>query len=103
MALLFSDEQFNDSDQVRQLLRPCETFGRSSKCPPLRLLAELKRRDGARDELQLVGPHHIGQTVRNTGRMPDMMFEVIQPDLEIQRTHAAPSRLHNTECASSFG
>jgi hypothetical protein len=91
MTLLFSNEQFDYSRQVRQLLEPRVAFGRSPELPALGLLAELKCRDGARDALQFIAPQDIGQTVRNTGRMPHMMFEVIQPDLEIHRTHATPS------------
>jgi hypothetical protein len=88
MTLLLSDEQFNYPDQVRDLLRPRETFGRSQECASLRLFAELKRRDGTRDELQFIGPQNIGKTVRNPPRVLGMMLEVIQPDLEILRIHA---------------
>jgi hypothetical protein len=91
MTLLLSDEQSNYPDQGRDLLRVREAFGRSQECPSLRLLAELKRCDGARNELQFVGPQNIGKANRSTARVQGVMFEVIQPNLEISGTHAAPS------------
>jgi hypothetical protein len=103
MALLFPDEQFNYPKHVRNLLRLCESFGRSKECPSLRLFAELERCDRARDELLFVGPQNIGKPGRNTARVPGMMFEVIQPDLEFSRIHAAALVIAYTECGSSFG
>jgi hypothetical protein len=89
MTLFLLDEQFNYPDQVCDLPRPCETFGRSQECPSLRLFAELKRCDGTRNQSQLTGPQNIAKAVRNTARVTSVMFEMIQPDLEISRTHAA--------------
>jgi len=88
MTLLLSDEQFNNPRQVRYLSRG-ETLRRSQECPPLRLFAELKRCDGTCNELPFIRPQNIGKAVRNTARMPGVMFEMIQPDLEISNTHAA--------------
>jgi hypothetical protein len=88
VTLLLSDEQFNYRKQLRYLSR-CETLCRSQQCPPLRLFAELKRCDGACDELPFIAPQNIGNAVRNTARMQGVMFEMIQPDLEISSTHAA--------------
>jgi hypothetical protein len=55
----------------------------------LRLFAELKRCDRACNELSFIGLQNIGKAVRNTVRMQGVMFEMIQPDLEISSTHAA--------------
>jgi hypothetical protein len=88
MTLFFSDKQFNYPEQVRFLSR-AKTFCRSQECPPLRLLAELKRSDGACKELPFVWPQNVGNALRNTARMQSVMFEMIQPDLEISSTHAA--------------
>jgi hypothetical protein len=88
MTLLLLDEQFNYPKQVRYLFRG-ETFCRSQEHPPLRLFPELKRCDGVCNELPFIGPQNIGKAVRNTARMQGVMFEMIQPDLEISTTHAA--------------
>lgn len=88
MTLLLANEQFNYSDQVRNLSRR-EALCRSQQCPPAGLLAELKRCDGACNELSFIGPQKIGKSARNTTRMPGVMFEMIQPDLKISGTHAA--------------
>jgi hypothetical protein len=74
---------------VWDLPRPRETFGRSQECPSFRLFAELKRCDGTRNQPQLAGPQNIAKAVRNTARVQGVMFEMIQPDLEIFRTHVA--------------
>jgi hypothetical protein len=89
VTLLLPDEQFNYPDQVRGLPRPFETFGSPQECPSLRLFAELKRCDGTRNQLQFVGPQDIGKAVRNTAQMQGVIFEMIQPDLEISGTHGA--------------
>src|SRR5580704_7084217 len=88
MTLLFSDEQFNYPHQPRSLSRG-ETFRRSQQGPALRLFTQLKRGDGAGDELPFIGAEHVGKTVRNIARMPGVMFEMIQPDLKLSGTHAA--------------
>src|SRR5258708_3374756 len=88
MTLLLADEQFNYRKQLRCPSR-CETLCRSQQYPPLRLFAELKRCDGACNELAFIGPQNIGNAVRSTARMQGVMFEMIQPDLKISRTHAA--------------
>ena len=88
MTLLLLDEQFNYSEQPGNLSRT-KTFCRSQKCPPLRLFAELKRCDGACNEIPFIWPQNIGNAVCNTARMQSVMFEMIQPDLEISITHAA--------------
>src|SRR5258707_14378489 len=59
VALLLLDEQFNYSWQVRHLLLLRETLYRPQQCPPLRLFAELKRCDGACDELPFIAPQNI--------------------------------------------
>jgi hypothetical protein len=89
MTLFLADEQFNYPKQARYLFLPRETLCRSPKRSPLRLFAELKRRDGACNERPFVVPQSIRKTMRNTTRMPSVMFEMIQPDLEISSTHAA--------------
>jgi hypothetical protein len=89
MTLLFADEQFNYSDQARDLLLPREALCRSQQTPPTRLFSELKGCDGACNELSLIGPQDIGKVARNTMPMPGVMFEMIQPDLKISGTHAA--------------
>ena len=88
MTLFFSDKQFNYPEQVRFLSR-AKTLCRAQECPPLRLLAELKRSDGACKELPFVWPQNVGNALRNTARMQSLMFEMIQPDLEISSTHVA--------------
>jgi hypothetical protein len=46
----------------------------------------------------------IGKAAWNTPRMPSMVFEVIQPDLEINRRHAATLLFpHRQQCAGGFG
>src|ERR1700733_1053593 len=102
MTLLFADEQFNYSKQVSNLSRG-ESFRRSQERPPVRLFAELKRCDGACYELPFIGPQNIGKPVRNTARLQGMMFEMIQPDLELSSTHAATLLIAHTECESSIG
>jgi hypothetical protein len=89
MTLFLADEQFNYPQQVRYLPLPRQTFCRSQERSPLRLFAELKRRDGACNELPFIRPQNIRKTMRNTTRMPSVMFEMIQPNLEISSTHAA--------------
>jgi hypothetical protein len=89
MTPLFSNQQVDDPDQVRRLIRPREALRRPQERPPLGLLTELKRCDGARDELQFVGHQNIGKTLRHPAGMQGVMLEVIQPDLEISGTHAA--------------
>jgi len=89
MTSFFSNQQVDDPHQMRHLIRPREAFCRSQQRPPIGLLAELKRCDGARDELQFVGRQNVGKTVRYPARTQGVMFEVIQPDLQISRTHAA--------------
>lgn len=88
MTLLLVNEQFNYPKQVRYLLLPRETFRRSQECSPLRLLAELKRRDGACNQRPFIRPQNIRKTMRDTTGMPRVMFEMIQPDFEICSTHA---------------
>jgi hypothetical protein len=88
MALLLANKQFNYPEQVRYLPLPRETFCRSQECSPLRLFAELKRRDGACNKLPFTGPQNIRETMRDTTGMQSVMFEMIQPDLEICSTHA---------------
>jgi hypothetical protein len=103
MTLLLSDEQFKYSDHVRDLLLPRETLGSSQECPSLRAFAELKRCDGARNELPFIGLENIGKAARNPAPVPGVMFEVIQPDFEISRTHAATLPIAYSECERSFG
>jgi hypothetical protein len=91
VALLLSDKQFENSKQVRHLMLPRETFRRSQQRPPLGLFAELKCCDRARNELPFIGPQNIGEAIGNTARMQRVMFEMIQPDLEISGAHAASS------------
>jgi hypothetical protein len=67
----------------------CEASSRSQECASLRLFPELKRRNRVRNEPPLIGPQKIGKAVWNTTRMLSMVFEVIQPDLEINWRHAA--------------
>src|ERR1700675_4625690 len=62
---------------------------RSQRRTSLRLCPELKRRTRVRNKLPLLGPQKIGKAVWNTTRMLSMVFEVIQPDLEINRRHVA--------------
>ena len=66
-----------------------EALRRSQERPTLRLFPELKRRNRARNEPSLIGPQEIGKAVWNTTRMLGVVFKVIQPDLEINRRHAA--------------
>ena len=94
MTPLFSNQQVDDPDQVRHLVRPGEAFRRSQERPPPGLFPELKRGDGARDEPRFVGRQDIGKAARHPAGTQGVMLEVIQPDLEISRTHAATSRLH---------
>ena len=89
MTPLLAQQQFNYPEQVRYLLLPRETFRRPQQCPPFRPLAELKRGDGACNELPLIGPQNIGKAAPNTAPMQGVMFEMIQPDLEFSSTHAA--------------
>jgi hypothetical protein len=89
MTPLFSNQQVDDRDQVRHLVRPGEAFRRSQERPSPRLFPELKRGDGARDELRFVGRQDIGKVVRYPAGTQGVMLEMIQPDLEISRTHAA--------------
>jgi hypothetical protein len=89
MTLFLPDEQFNYPKQVRDLLLPRETFCRSQERPPLGLFTELKRCDGACNELPFIGPQNIGEAVMSTSRMQGVLFEMIQPDLELSSTHAA--------------
>src|SRR5882757_1068605 len=81
-----------------------EALRRSQECTSLGLFPELKRRNRARNEPPLIGPEKIGKAVWNTTRMLSMVFEVIQPDLEINRRHAAtfliPSRRSSVRAAS---
>jgi hypothetical protein len=51
MTPLFANQQVDDPDQVRHLIRPREGFCRSQKRPPIGVFAELKRCDRACDEL----------------------------------------------------
>jgi hypothetical protein len=89
MTLLLSDEQFKYPNDVRHLVLPREAFGRPQECPSLRAFAKLKRCDGACNALPFIGLENIGKAARNTAPVPGVMFEVIQPDLEFSRTHAA--------------
>jgi hypothetical protein len=68
-----------------------EALSRSQECTSLRLFPELKRRNRARNKPPLIGRQKIGKTVWNTARMLSMVFEVIQPDLEINRRLPPPS------------
>jgi len=77
------------SSRMSNLPRPFETFGPPQECPPLRLFAELKRCEGTRNQPPFVGPQNIDNAVRNTARMQGVIFEMIQPDLEISGTHGA--------------
>src|SRR5271154_3153346 len=72
------------------MVRMREALRRSQKRTSLRLFPELKRRNRARNKLPLIETQKIGKAVRNTTRMLSMVFEVIQPDLEINRRHVAP-------------
>jgi hypothetical protein len=89
MTVLLANKEFNYPEQVRYLPLPRETFCRSQECSPLRLFAELKRRDGACNQLPFIRPQNIRKTMRDTTRMPRVMFEMIQPNLEISCTHTA--------------
>jgi len=89
MTPLLSNQQVDDSDQMRHVVRARETFCGSQKRAPTRLFPELKRRDGTRDELCFVGAQHIAQTVRYSAGTQGVMFEVVQPDLELTGTHVA--------------
>jgi hypothetical protein len=66
-----------------------EALRRSLERTSLGLLPELKRRNRARNQPPLIGPKEIGKAVWNTTRMLSMVLEVIQPDLEVNRRHAA--------------
>ena len=66
-----------------------EALSRSQKRTSRGLFPELKRRNRARNQPSLIGPQKIGDAAWNTARMLSMVFEVIQPDLEIDRRHVA--------------
>src|SRR5258708_1037341 len=102
MTLLLSNEQFHYPRQLRYPSRG-ETLCRSQQCPPLRVFTELKRGDGACNELPFICLQNIGKAVRNTARMQGVIFEMIRPDLEIPRTHAATLLIAYTECESAIG
>jgi hypothetical protein len=102
MTLLLSDEQFKYPDHVGNLVLPRETFDRPQQCPSLRAFAELKRCDGACNELPFIGLENIGKAARNAAPVPGVMFEVIQPDLEFSRTHVATLLIAYPECARSI-
>src|SRR5277367_3533812 len=82
-----------------------EALRRSQERASVRLFPELKRRYRARDEPPLIGPQKIGKSGWNTARMLSMVFEVIQPDLEINRRHVATLLIppDNQQCATHFG
>jgi hypothetical protein len=82
-----------------------EALRRSLERTSLGLLPELKRRNRARNQPPLIGPKKIGKAVWNTTRMLSVVFEVIQPDLEVNRRHAAALLIPPTgkQCASRFG
>jgi hypothetical protein len=103
MTLLLADKQFNYPKQVRHLFFARESFRRSQERPPLRLFAELKRCDGACNELPFIAPQNIAEALRNTARTQRMMFEMIRPDLEISATHAATLLIAQAKCESSIG
>src|SRR5271154_7163464 len=71
------------------MVRMREALSRSQKRTSLRPFPELIRRNRTRNKLPLIEPQKIGKAVRNTTRMLSMVFEVIQPDLEINRRHVA--------------
>ena len=66
-----------------------EALRRPQERTSLGLFPELKRRNRARDEPPLIGHQKIGKSGWNTTRILSVVFEVIQPDLEINRSHAA--------------
>ena len=87
VEMLLADQQFDDPDQVRDALRPRAPLGRSQKRLSLRLFAQLKCRHGARDEPPFAWLQDVGQAVQHTVPVQRVIFEVIQPDLEIAATH----------------
>src|SRR5580704_13814014 len=82
-----------------------EALSCSQKRTPLRLFPELKRRDGAGNEPPLIRSQKIGKAGWDTARMLGMVFEVVQPDLEINRRHLATLLIpsDNQQCATHFG
>jgi hypothetical protein len=69
---------------------------RSQECTPLGLFSALKRRNRAGNEPPPIGPKKIGKTVWKTTRMLSMVFEVIQPDLEVDGRHATTFLISST-------
>jgi hypothetical protein len=103
MPPFFPNQQVDDADQMRHLVGPREVLRGSQERPPIGLLAELKRCDGARDELSFLWPQNIGQTVGYPARTQSVMLEVIQPDLQISGTHRHPPDCTHRECGSPLG
>jgi hypothetical protein len=86
VALLLADEQLKNPGYIWRTILIRESFGSPQKQPSVRLFAELKYRDRARDEVPFMRPQNIGKAALNspTARM---MFKMIQPDLECSGSH----------------
>ena len=103
MALLLSDEQRKYSNHVGKLGLPRESFDRAQERAPLRAFTQLKRCNGICNELPFIGPENVGNAARDAAPMPGVMFEMIRPDLQFCRTHAATLLIACAECESAIG
>ena len=91
VALLLTDEQLYDAHQRSGSVQLREPLGGPQQSAAVRLLPELKGGDGIGDQPPLVRFQNSAQPVGNAARMLGVIFEVVEPDLQIGE-HAKPSR-----------
>lgn len=102
MALLLANEELRDARQQLIAAGGREAARRAQQAAAVRLLAELKCRDGAGNEPALLGPQRIQRRARRTARLLRVVFEMIQPDPEI-REHDNVRRRAWRDCGSEPG
>jgi len=104
VALFLANEKFSDPHERGNALSVREALCGPQEGRSLRLFPQLERCDRARDEPPLIGLQNIGKAVWQATRMPRVVFEVIQPNLEIHGKHAPPPDCHwRHQHASRFG
>src|SRR5690348_8895393 len=89
VALLFADEEFRDSLEFGRCTRMGKPAYGSQQSAAVGMLSQLKRRDGACDELPFVRSQDVRQSRRHAARMLRVILEVIQPDAQIDK-HGGP-------------
>lgn len=84
VALLLADEELGDPRQQLVAVRQREAVGCAQKPRAVGLLAQLERRDGAGDELALLGPQTAHRAAPGAARLLRVVLEMIQPHPQIR-------------------